>query len=79
MQVFSKFHQELAKESAKESIVLLRNEGKLLPLRAGKRIAVIGPNGNASDVFFGQYHGAVCPGEPTDGSHTVPHRYGPPN
>jgi hypothetical protein len=61
-------------ESAQEAIVLLGNGGKLLPLERGKHIAVVGPNGNASDVWFGQYHGAVCPGEPTDGSHVVPHR-----
>jgi beta-glucosidase-like glycosyl hydrolase len=72
--VFSQPHQDVAKDSARQSVVLLRNAGNLLPLQPGKRIAVVGPNGNASDVFFGQYHGAVCPGEPTDGSHTVPHR-----
>ena len=35
-------HHRLAREAATESIVLLRNEGGVLPLRADQRIAVIG-------------------------------------
>ena len=35
---------DLARESAKKSIVLLKNQGNLLPLpKAGKKIAIIGP------------------------------------
>jgi len=34
---------ELARECARKSIVLLRNEGNLLPLSKGKSIALIGP------------------------------------
>jgi beta-glucosidase len=37
-------HQALARELAEESIVLLKNEGGILPLKDVKRIAVIGPN-----------------------------------
>jgi beta-glucosidase len=37
-------HQALAREAARRSIVMLKNEGDLLPLpRSGKRIALIGP------------------------------------
>ena len=36
-------HRELAREAARESIVLLKNEGDLLPLRKEATIAVIGP------------------------------------
>jgi beta-glucosidase len=37
-------HLAVARDAARRSIVLLRNEGELLPLpRAGKRIALIGP------------------------------------
>ncbi len=35
-------HHALAREAAAESIVLLRNEGALLPLAPGERVAVIG-------------------------------------
>lgn len=35
-------HHELARRAAEESIVLLKNEDKILPLRKGTRVAVIG-------------------------------------
>jgi beta-glucosidase len=42
--VRTRAHLMLAREAARRSIVLLRNEGDLLPLpRKGKRIALIGP------------------------------------
>ncbi|HVN04190.1 MAG TPA: glycoside hydrolase family 3 C-terminal domain-containing protein [Bryobacteraceae bacterium] len=51
-------HQELAREVARESIVLLRNEGGLLPLdRRVKTIAVIGPNADSVEVMLGNYNG----------------------
>ena len=54
--VHSSEHQELALEAAHEGIVLLRNEGNLLPLRKGlKSIAVIGPNADNSVSLFGDY------------------------
>lgn len=48
-------HQVLARELAEESIVLLRNEGGLLPLKAGqiKSIAVIGPHANIGSIGGG--------------------------
>ncbi len=48
-------HQELAVEAARRSIVLLKNEGRLLPLDRSKMqsIAVIGPN--AAGVHLGGY------------------------
>ena len=46
---------ELAKKSAKESIILLKNDG-ILPLSAkGKKIAVIGPHAVNARYFFGGY------------------------
>jgi beta-glucosidase len=49
--------RELALQAARESIVLLKNEGNLLPLTPGahRRIAVIGPN--ADIARLGSYSG----------------------
>jgi beta-glucosidase len=51
----SQAHRELAAEAARRSIVLLKNEGGLLPLDRNRlqSIAVIGPN--ASGVHLGGY------------------------
>jgi beta-glucosidase len=49
-------HQDLSLQAARESIVLLRNQGGLLPLRRDlKRIAVIGPNANDPRNQLGDY------------------------
>jgi beta-glucosidase len=50
-------HRRLALQAARETIVLLKNEGHLLPLDAGKlrSIAVIGPN--ADRQLLGGYSG----------------------
>jgi len=54
----SKQHQRLAVEAARKSIVLLKNEGNLLPLRKDIRtIAVIGPNADDVDLLLGNYNG----------------------
>ena len=51
-------HKELALQSARESIVLLKNENNTLPLNKNIRtIAVIGPNADAPDSNLGNYHG----------------------
>src|ERR1017187_7006553 len=51
-------HQELALEVARKSIVLLKNEGGLLPLdRKTKTIAVVGPNADLVEVLLGNYNG----------------------
>lgn len=47
-------HEALARESAKRSIVMLKNEGDVLPLKkSGQRIAVIGPFGRDRDNIEG--------------------------
>jgi beta-glucosidase len=48
-------HRQLAQEAAERAIVLLKNEGNLLPLDLSKlkTVAVIGPN--AADVHLGGY------------------------
>jgi beta-glucosidase len=51
-------HRQLALEAARESIVLLKNEKNLLPLRKDlKTIAVIGPNADDVQVLLGNYNG----------------------
>ena len=52
-------HQKLALEAAEQGIVLLKNLDATLPLSAGgvKTLAVIGPNGNATDTLLGNYQG----------------------
>jgi beta-glucosidase len=51
-------HRQLALQSARESIVLLKNANGTLPLRKDlKSIAVIGPNADAPEVLWGNYYG----------------------
>jgi beta-glucosidase len=51
-------HRQLALEAARESIVLLKNQGDLLPLDKDLRnIAVIGPNANDHHVLVANYFG----------------------
>jgi beta-glucosidase len=54
----SEAHGKLALETTRKSIVLLKNEGGLLPLdRRLGTIAVIGPNADDVDVLLGNYNG----------------------
>ena len=49
-------HRELALEAAREGIVLLKNEGNLLPLKRNvETIAVVGPNADAGKEQLGDY------------------------
>lgn len=48
-------HRALAREAARKSIVLLRNEGNLLPLDKSARIALIGPLGDDRKNLFGPW------------------------
>lgn len=51
-------HRKLALETARESIVLLKNDRGTLPLKAAvKTIAVLGPNADAENVLLGNYNG----------------------
>ncbi len=51
-------HRALALKTARESIVLLKNENNFLPLKKDiKTIAVIGPNANIPEVLYGNYNG----------------------
>jgi beta-glucosidase len=50
-------HRAVALETARQSLVLLKNDG-LLPLKAvPRRIAVIGPNANSVEALVGNYAG----------------------
>ncbi len=51
-------HRQLALETARKSIVLLKNEGNTLPLsKSLKTIAVIGPDADDAEVLLGNYNG----------------------
>jgi beta-glucosidase len=56
--VDSPAHRELAKRAAQKSLVLLKNQGDLLPLApALKAIAVVGPTAADEEVLLGNYNG----------------------
>ncbi|HEY9067308.1 MAG TPA: glycoside hydrolase family 3 C-terminal domain-containing protein, partial [Burkholderiaceae bacterium] len=50
-------HQALAREAGRRAIVLLKNDGELLPLRKNdnKRIALIGPFGSGPNDLYGPW------------------------
>ncbi|MFA6112537.1 MAG: glycoside hydrolase family 3 C-terminal domain-containing protein [Sphingomonas sp.] len=51
-------HRALSRKMAEASMVLLKNQGDLLPLTgAPKTIAVIGPNADSIDTLVGNYYG----------------------
>jgi len=50
-------HRQLALQAARESIVLLKNQNHILPLKSVRRIAVIGPAADDPDVLLANYHG----------------------
>ncbi len=62
-------HREVAREMARKSMVLLKNEQNTLPLgKELKRVAVIGPNAHNVDVQNGNYNGTpVAPVSVLDG------------
>ena len=65
----SEEHRKLAVETARKSIVLLKNEGHTLPLsKSLKTIAVIGPNADDAEVMVGNYNGdPTAPVTPLEG------------
>ena len=55
-------HQDLALQAAREAVVLLKNENKLLPLSKSLRsIAVIGPNADDPRNQLGDYIPTTIP------------------
>ncbi|KAM7250705.1 hypothetical protein ACFE04_022588 [Oxalis oulophora] len=55
-------NQELARDAARQGIVLLKNSAGSLPLSPTsiKNLAVIGPNGNVTKTMIGNYEGIPC-------------------
>ncbi|MDE0545229.1 glycoside hydrolase family 3 N-terminal domain-containing protein [Microbacterium sp. C7(2022)] len=62
-------HRSLARRLAGESVILLSNDGILPLARTPRRIAVIGPNADASEALMGCYSFA---------NHVLPHHPGTP-
>lgn len=54
-------HQELARDAARQGIVLLKNINGALPLSPNsiKSMAVIGPNANVTKTMIGNYEGSA--------------------
>eukprot|EP00039_Didymoeca_costata_P030776 m.31297 g.31297 ORF g.31297 m.31297 type:complete len:545 (+) comp8300_c0_seq2:1056-2690(+) len=53
----SEAHRQLALDSSMAGITLLKNDKDTLPLKAGTKVAVIGPHFNSSTVMLGNYYG----------------------
>ena len=68
-EVDSAAHRELALQTARESIVLLKNRNETLPLKSSiRKIAVVGPDADLLESIEGNYNGtADDPVTPLDG------------
>lgn len=67
-QINSAAHRQLALQAALQSMVLLKNDHATLPLHAGMKLAVIGPNADTVESLEANYHGtAVAPVTPLQG------------
>ena len=57
--VCTPIHQHLALEAAHQGIVLLKNDGRSLPLSPTRHrtVAVIGPNSDVTETMIGNYAG----------------------
>jgi beta-glucosidase len=54
----SSAHRELARDAEREAIVLLKNQGGVLPLSPSvRRVAVVGPSADDPVALLGNYHG----------------------
>ncbi len=75
--VASPAHRALALSAARESIVLLKNDGVLPLSRSLGTVAVIGPDARAYDVLVGEYNGTpVAPSYPAEAIQHLLARYG---
>ena len=58
-QIDSPAHRKLALQAALESLVLLKNAHDTLPLHAGMRLAVVGPDADTLETLEANYHGTA--------------------
>jgi beta-glucosidase len=56
--VFSRAHRDAARNIARKSIVLLKNQNNVLPLNAGQRVALVGPLADNKNDLIGPWSGA---------------------
>ncbi|MBV9144980.1 MAG: glycoside hydrolase family 3 C-terminal domain-containing protein [Acidobacteria bacterium] len=71
-------HRQLALRTARESIVLLKNQDGFLPLQKKyKRIAVVGPDADSLEVLLGNYNGT--PSHPVTPLEGIKQRFGQSN
>eukprot|EP01065_Artemidia_motanka_P044419 TRINITY_DN631_c0_g1_i1.p1 TRINITY_DN631_c0_g1~~TRINITY_DN631_c0_g1_i1.p1 ORF type:complete len:845 (+),score=319.65 TRINITY_DN631_c0_g1_i1:82-2535(+) len=61
-EIGSDAHRDMSKLSSRKSMVLLKNDGGLLPFPKGGKVAVIGTSANSSSDILGNYNGPLCPG-----------------
>ncbi len=54
-EMLSPGHLAVAREAAERSFVLLKNEGAVLPLTPGRRVALIGPLADSADDMLGEW------------------------
>lgn len=57
-EIDSAAHREVALKTARESMVLLKNDG-VLPLASGKKVLVVGPLAESAEVLHGNYSGTA--------------------
>ncbi|XP_065828934.1 uncharacterized protein [Oscarella lobularis] len=57
--VCSQPHLDLALNAAREGVVLLENKNGALPLSTSAKVALIGPNADATSTMQGNYHGTA--------------------
>jgi beta-D-xylosidase 4 len=55
--------RELSLNATRKSLVLLQNNGSVLPLRKGVKLAVVGPHAKSKRGLLGNYLGQMCHGD----------------
>jgi len=56
--VESQAHVDLAREAAQKTVVMLKNNNKVLPLKKDiRQLYIVGPHASSSEVLIGNYYG----------------------